>query len=150
MNAFSVFQGACIFFASSFVGIWLRKRCLRKAAFYRDYAGFLCYALEKIDCERMIVAEIIKTFESKSSDFSDLIHDKKCLAPLPDKELDDIRAFIGSIGKTDAENQIASLRSKSAESSRVTEKMCADLKKEGDLRFKLCVLLGAALFIILV
>ena len=150
MSALSVFAGACAFLSASLVGLWLKKRLVNKADFYMDYYDFLCYALEKISSERMVVSEIKRTFRGKSKEFSELLKGNEVSAPIGEKEKNEIEEYLSGIGSTDAECQIASLSSRAQTMKRFVENECATYKKDASLRFKLAVLIGAALFIILV
>lgn len=150
MSALSVFLGACAFFSASFIGLWLKKRLIKKAEFYKDYSEYLAFALEKIGYERTIVSEINTSFRGKSKEFSDLLNGNDPNVPIEEKRLSEIKEYISKIGTTDADTQIASLSSECAAMKRYVEKECAAFKKDAALRFKLAVLVGAALFVILV
>ena len=151
MNALSVFAGVLLFFACALVGMWLRKRCVRKALFYEEYYEFLLFALEKISYERMPVSEIKAGFhKGEKTDFCEFLMGKPVALPIPDGEIAEIGEYIGGIGTTDADTQIASLRGKCAELKRFTEERGVSFKKDGSLYFKLSVLIGIACFIIIV
>ena len=151
MNALSIFAGVCAFFSVAFVGLWLKRRLLRKAAFYEDYYSYLVYASEKISYERMPVTEINRTFlKGKTSEFCRFLYGEKVTPPLSDEEFGAIESYLAGIGKTDAETQIASLNAKVAEIKCHTESECVKYKKDGALYFKLSVLLGIVIFIILI
>ena len=146
----SIFAGICIFFSASFVGIWLKKRTLKKLSFYRSYYDFLSFASDKIAYERMVFSEIVRTFHSESREFSEVLSGGEPSFGLPDGEIAAVKEYLSGIGKTDAETQIASLRGKSAEIKALLDRDGAKWKKDASLYFKLSVLLGVALFIILV
>lgn len=150
MNALSVFIGVCAFFSASFVGLWLKKRLIIKADFYKDYYDYLCYASERIGYERTVVSEINATFRAKSKEFLSLLNGDKPNIGLSSKELEEIKNYLSKIGSTDAETQLASLASRCSSLKRFVEIDCANFRKEAGLRFKLSVLIGVALFIILV
>ena len=65
MSSMSIFAGVLLFFSSSLVGIWLRKRSTRKASFYDDYYAYLQYVLEKVSYERMPIGEINASFRQR-------------------------------------------------------------------------------------
>ncbi len=67
MSAVSIFAGVCVFFSSALVGLWLKRRFLRKATFYEEYYRYLVYTCEKISYERMPVAEIKSTFAKREN-----------------------------------------------------------------------------------
>ena len=146
----SIFVGICIFFSSSCVGLWVKKRYLKRLGFYQSYHDFLAYASDKIGYERMIFPEIVRTFRSESKEFSELLFGGRPSISISDDALSSVIEFIASIGTTDADTQLSSLRSKSAEISSLLEKEGAKWKKDATLYFKLSVLVGIALFIILV
>ena len=146
----SIVVGICVFFSSAFIGLWLKKRNLKKLAFYRSYYDFLCYCADKIGYERMILAEIIRTFSSESKEFTEILSGGEPSAGLTPTEILAVKDYLSAIGTTDAETQIASLRSKGAEIKQLLDREGVKWKKDASLYFKLAVLLGVALFIILV
>ena len=151
MSAVSIFAGVCVFFSSALVGLWLKRRFLRKATFYEEYYRYLVYACEKISYERMPVAEIKSTFAKREdTEFYRVLHGEDAAPPISDAELADVKKYLSEIGTTDADTQVASLRGKCAELKRFSEGQCAKFKKDGALYFKLCVLLGVVAFILIV
>lgn len=151
MSMLSVFAGVCGFFASAMIGLWLKKRLLRKAKFYENYYEYLTFATEKIAYERMPIGELNATFSLKyKGEFSDFLKGKAGGMPLGEGESSEIRDYLSGIGTTDAETQIASLKGKCAELKRFTENDCAKYRKDGSLYFKLSALLGLVIFILLV
>ncbi|MBO4478911.1 MAG: stage III sporulation protein AB [Clostridia bacterium] len=151
MNTASIFAGVCAFFSAALVGLWLKRRLLRKAAFYEEYYRYLVYASEKISYERMPVAEIMASFsKGEDSEFYRFLKGENVTVPLSEKELAEIGKYLSEIGTTDADTQIASLGAKCAELKRFSEGQCAKFKKDGALYFKLCVLLGVVAFILIV
>ncbi len=151
MNALSVFAGVCLFFASALVGLWIKKRFVRKAAFYEEYYRYLVFACEKISYERMPIAEIKAAFfKGEQTDFIRFLQGQAASAPLSDKELVEIGDYLSKIGTTDADTQVASLKGKCAELKRFSEEQCLKYKKDGALYFKLCVLFGVVAFILIV
>ena len=78
MNVISIIAGILLFFSSSLIGLWLRKRKTNKAKFYENYYSYLTYTLEKISYERMPVEEIKNTFSAKEpGEFSDFLIGKR-------------------------------------------------------------------------
>ena len=150
MNALSVFVGICAFFSASFVGLWMKKRLIKKADFYKDYYDYLCYASERIGYERTVVSEINETFHAKSKEFTAMLNGEDPNIGLTAKELEEIKTYLSKIGSTDAETQLASLASRCSSLKRFVENDCATFRKDAALRFKLSVLVGVALFIIVV
>ena len=151
MNALSVFAGVCLFFAAALIGLWIKKRFARKAAFYEEYYRYLVFASEKISYERMPVAEIKAGFsEGEETEFCRFLKGQSASPPLSEKELDEIGSYLSRIGTTDADTQVASLKGKCAELKRFSEEQCVKYKKDGTLYFKLCVLFGIVAFILIV
>ena len=151
MSAVSVFAGVCVFFSSALVGLWIKRRSLRKAAFYEEYYRYLVFASEKISYERMPIAEIKASFsKGEETEFYRLLQGEEVSIPVTENELSEVKKYLSEIGTTDADTQVASLRGKCAELKRFSEENCAKFRKDGALYFKLCVLLGIVAFILIV
>ena len=151
MSGLSIFAGVLLFFSSSLVGLWIRKRLTHKASFYEGYYRYLVFVKEKISYERMPIFEINEAFrKSEKGEFCDFLFGKTTTASLSDRESDEIRKYIDAIGTTDADTQIASLGGKCAELKRFEEESCVKYRKDGALYFKLAMLLGLVAFIIIV
>ncbi len=146
----SVFVGILAFFSASLVGMWLKKRSISKWKFYRDFQEYLLFAAEKISSERMPRAEIDAAFRSESKEFLGLLKGTSEAFSLKNEEILSVKEYLDSIGTSDAEAQLSSLRGKSAEIKRLLDTDGEKWRKEASLYFKLCVLVGVALFIILV
>ena len=146
----SILVGICIFFSASFVGIWLKKRALKKLAFYHAYYDFLLFASEKIGYERMVYDEIVRSFHSDSHEFAEILSGGDPSFGLPEAESHSVKEYLSGIGKTDADTQLSSLRAKAAEIKSLLDRDGTKWKKDASLYFKLAVLIGVALFIILV
>lgn len=150
MNALSVFSGVCAFFAAAVFGLWIKKRFVRRAAFYEDYYDYLLFASEKISYERMPLDELNARYcKRRSGDFSVYLREHD-VAFLREDEKIEVKSYLDTIGTTDADTQVASLSAKCAELKRFTENECAKYRKDGALYFKLAVLVGVAVFILLV
>ena len=145
----TVLVGILVFFAAALVGLWLKKRLVKRADFYRAYYDYLTFALEKISYERTPIDDIVRDFHSESAEFTDMLRGDAASAPLSDDKKLAVKGYLDSIGTTDAETQIASLRAKIAEVKKVLDEDAVKWRKDGTVYFKLCVLIGVALFIIL-
>ena len=151
MSSLSVFAGVCLFFACALIGLWLKKRLVKRASFYEDYYRYLVFAGEKIAYERMPLKEIIKNFsQGEKTDFNRFLAGESVSPPLSEKQLDEIKAYLSEIGTTDADTQTASLNAKCAEMKRFTDEQCVKFRKDASLYFKLFVLLGVVAFILIV
>ena len=151
MSVLSLFAGVCAFFSAAMIGLWIKKRLLKKAVFYQGYYDYLLFATEKIGYERMPIGELNANFLKKNAGiFPDYLAGRGETPPLSDATLAEIKEYLSGIGRTDAETQIASLRAKCAEIKRFVEGECVKYRKEGAMYFKLCALLGVVVFIILV
>ena len=151
MNFVTIFAGLCAFFSASVVGLWIKKRYIRKAVFYEGYYDYLQYCTDKISYERMPIGELNASFFKKNKgEFVSFLQQEEYTLPLSEEAIGEIREYLRGIGTTDAETQIASLRSKCAEMKRFTETECVKFRKDGALFFKISALVGAVLFIILV
>lgn len=150
MSFLSVFAGISAIFSTAFIGLWIKKRLIRKATFFEDYYAYILYATDKISYERMPLSELNEGFSrGKSGDFIDFLQGAEKNLPISDESLRGVSEYLSKIGTTDAETQVVSLKGKCAELKRVTETDCVKYRKDGALYFKLCVLFGAVLFIIL-
>ena len=145
----SIVVGVCAFFSASMVGIWLKRRQTEKCAFYKDFYDYLSFSEEKIAYERMPLADIKRLFHGESAAFRELLDGREVSLALPVEEILSVREYLDTIGTTDADTQLASLRSKCSELKKKLDGDVAKWKKESVLYFKLCVLAGVALFVIL-
>ena len=151
MNTVSVFSGVCLFFACALVGVWVKRRFMKRATFYEDYYHYLGFALEKISYERMPIKEIKASFsKGEKSEFCRLLLGEESAPPILEKEISEVKTYLSEIGTTDADTQIASLNGKCAEMKRFCDQQCVKYRKDGSLYFKLCVLLGVVAFILIV
>ena len=151
MNPGSVFAGVCAFFSAALVGLWVKRKLFRKAAFYADYYEYLVFANEKISYERMPIGELnARFFEKKKGEFISFLKGEKTEPPIKESEISEITRYLAGIGMTDADTQIASLNAKCAELKRFNEKEGVKYRKDGSLYFKLSVLVGIAAFVLLV
>ncbi len=151
MNSLSILSGVLLFFACSFVGLWLKKRFNRKASFYEEYYRYILYALDKISYERMPINEIKDSFcVGKVTEFTSYLLGDPSTSPLSEAEMENVGKYLSEIGTTDADTQIASLGGKCAEMKRFCENDVVKYRKDGTLYFKLSVLLGIVAFIIIV
>ena len=151
MSLLSVLAGAFAFFAAATVGLWIKKKAIRKAVFYEEYYEYLQYVSEKISYERMPIGELnANYFKKKNGLFAAYLRGEMSACPLREEEINEVKAYLDTIGTTDADTQIASLGAKCAELKRFTETSCVKYRKDGALQFKLAVLVGIALFILLV
>ena len=124
---------------------------IRKARFFEDYYAYILFATDKIAYERMPLGELNDRFsEGKKGDFVSFLRGDKSGTSLSEEALRSVSDYLSKMGTTDVETQVSSLKGKSAELKRFVESDCAKYRKDGSLYFKLCVLLGAVLFIILV
>ena len=151
MNMITVFAGVLLFFSAALIGLWVKRRFIRKAAFYESYYRFLQYAWDKISYERMPIGEIKSSYcHGKSDEFCEYLQGESAAPPLSEGEMASIAKYLSSIGTSDADTEIALLSGKCSELKRFTEENCAKLRKDGTLYFKLAVLLGVVAFIIIV
>ncbi|MBQ7713210.1 MAG: hypothetical protein IJT69_05270 [Clostridia bacterium] len=150
MIALSVFAAACGFFAAASVGLWLKRKLIRKASFYEGYYDYLLFAYEKISYERMPIGELNAQYLlRKNGEFSSYLKGETTKGFLSDGQLAEVKEYLDGIGTTDADTQIASLASKCSELKRFTETECTKYRKDGALYFKLSVLVGVAILILL-
>ena len=150
MTVGTIFAGVCAFFSAAFVGLWIKKKMIRKANFYEEYYDYLLFVSEKIAYERMPIGELNGNyFKRKKGEFAAFLKGELLASPLKDGEIAEVRAYLDSIGTTDADTQIGSLQAKCAEMKRFTETECVKYKKDAALYFKLCALIGLAALILL-
>ena len=141
MNQISLFPGLCMFFACAFVGMWIKRRMMLKAEFYEDYYQYLLYVTEKIGFERMPIAEIKSSFLSgKKTVFKEFLSGERVSLPLSEGKTQEISHYLSSIGTTDVDTQMMTLKAKCAELKRYNDEECSKFRKDGSLYFKLGVL----------
>lgn len=151
MNTLTILAGVLLFFSTSLVGLWVKRRFIRKASFYESYYRYLQYARDKISYERMPIGEINTSYcKGKKDEFCDYLQGKTVALPLSEGEIDEVRRYLSAIGTSDADTELATLGGKCSEMKRFTEENCVKYRKDGTLYFKLAVLLGVVAFIIIV
>lgn len=152
---------AGLFFAigSAMLGLSLRKYFKQRHCIYRDLWEFSTMAKQNIEFLKTPIPSIVKEFgrDKKSkvarlleSYFLDNEKDKNTLKELKKVENKDLELFLGMLGKYSQKEQIAEISKYEAKFQSLEVKTAEEEKRLGNMYFKLCVLLGIALLVIVV
>lgn len=154
--------GIALFALSSFFGLNYKKKCKERAKFYKELYEFNLHLSEQISYAKTPLPQIIISFAMlKDSLFAGLLKDfgkelnmgaqgDYAIKYIGENEKEEVLRFLRGLGKTDADNQLISLaedkqwikaRKDSAENEEITK---------GKLYYKLAVILGIALLIIVI
>ena len=150
--------GGLIALVCAYVGVIIKKRFKSRQKFFedaRDYFAFFEREITSFKTPMPIVNEKFAT--SKRGEFANFLKEyfdktsqKKNNSPLKTDEKTMLEEALGGLGKSAYGEQLQYLKRWQGEYSKVAEKAAADNKKYGGMYFKLCVLLGIAVIILLV
>ena len=140
---------SALFTIAVYLGISIRRKYKKRAAFYREYLAFLTFAEERVTASRAPRAEIIRSFPSSSALLSMLTGNGEVPSFLG-KNGEAIRAFFDRFGLSDYTNTVSSVQE---EKARVSS-LCAVAEKEyagkGAMIQKLCLLGGISAVILVI
>ncbi len=147
-----------------YVGVLIKRRYRHKEEFYKSACDFATYLSSEIGFKKTPIPEIAEKFsKGKSGAFESFLKDVvdrlkrgekvTCdnteLARFKTEEKEEMLDFLGSLGKTELKDQLA-LAARFAARMQERHKKCEeDSKRLGGMYFKLCVLLGLAIILIL-
>ncbi len=154
--------GIALFALSSFFGINYKKKCKERSRFYKELYEFVLHLTEQISYAKTPLPQIIKSFAMlKESVLGNLLKEytvelekgeqlEYSVKYLNEREKQEVLSFFRGLGKTDAENQITSLgESKQWINSKKEHTQKEELSK-GNLYYKLAIIIGIALLIIVI
>lgn len=154
--------GIVLFTICSYIGLRYKKKCTARAAFYSELFDFCLYLTEQIAYSKTPLPTIFRSFSlGKNSEISQLLLDfcdelqqsepkEYVIKYLNEYEISEVLIFFRSLGKTDAENQLIKLAESKQRIKNKKELTQSEQTSKGKLYFKLAVIIGIALLIIVV
>lgn len=158
----TIIAGSILFCVTSFMGIQVKKYYKNKEIFFKEMKDFSYFAENKISLLKTPIKEIIISFiQDKKGEtkkilsemllFFDDNDDKHCSSIFLNKnESELIFDFLKNIGKTDLKNVVVLIRAFRNDISDLYEKSKIEYTKKGVLYYKLLVLAGIALMLIVI
>lgn len=159
--------GGLLAIGSALIGIVVRRHYKQRHEIYADICAFTALLKSEISFLKTPLCSVIKEFvEGKKSIMTtalkkygdDLNHGKVNenyadvleLPPLNIKEKNEIAKFLRSLGKLPMREQLGELQSFETKFLELEKKSAEESKRLGGMYFKLCVLLGIALMIVVI
>lgn len=151
-----------LFALSAYFGVHYKKRCSLRAAFYSDLYDFAIFLSEQIAYSKTPLPTIFRDFAlGKTGAFSELINaysielaggtpEEYKLKFLNEAEKNEALVFFRGLGKADAERELAKLGENKQRIKSKKEITESEVKSKGKLYFKLAVIIGIALMIIVI
>lgn len=163
----SLIAGAILFFCSAYIGIEIRKYYRKRVRFFSLWLEFIDQLTTQISYLRTPLYEIIDSFlKDKKGEFCDVLlkykgqiskiddcdksinsHcDKLGFLKAQEKEL--FNGFFKMLGKTDWNTQVLNLKNYRQNVLEIQQLTIKNLKQNGFLAYKLGILIGIAILII--
>lgn len=136
-----------VIICSVYIGSLLKKKYKKRGALFSDYERFIGYCTERISTSLTPIDELKRSFLC-DKDFRSLLNGEKCEV-LTKREYEELGNFINGIGKSDCENTLSVLSKEREHALSLKEKGGEDVKKKGDLYFKLSIILGLAIALVI-
>lgn len=165
MQLFGLIFGGIICIAVSFVGLVIKQKYKANSDFMSAYVDFIGYAKTEISNNKTPIFNIIDNYSAKESNIftkvlsviscnlkKDIMdnnsYPKEC-ALVDKKRIKSLIVDIESIGKYDSVTEVNKLKSIEERTQKEALKTAEKYKKDGVMAFKLSVLIGIAIMIIL-
>lgn len=162
-----IVSGALLCVGSSLIGMAVRRHFKGRNEIYLDICVFLNVLKNEIGCLKTPIGGVVKNFcEEKKGAFAAVLKqyyedlnkgmvnenyiEKIQLKELKAAEKKEIFKFLTSLGKLPLKEQMLEIESWSQKFSDAQKKTQEEAKRLGGMYFKLCVLLGFALMIIVI
>lgn len=151
-----------LFALSAYFGLYQKKRCTLRAAFYSELYDFAIFLSEQIAYSKTPLPAIFQNFAlGKTGAFRELldVYSGELAGKVPEEyklkflneaEKNETLVFFRGLGKQDAERELAKLGESKQRIKTKKEITEAEVKSKGKLYFKLAVIIGIALMIIVI
>ena len=153
---FKIIIGIILFGLCSFVGIKIRQQFSKREKFYHDLSSFCLFLREQINFSKAPLPQIAEKFQLNcSKDFAQVLDGLKggingeYPKYLKEKGKVEIKSFFDRLGKSDLDSQLRLIDEHKRKIDFVYETAKNDKKKKGELGYKLSLMAGIALLIIL-
>lgn len=150
--------GGLIALVCAYVGVIVKKRYKNRQKFFEDARDYFAFFEREITSFKTPMPTVNDEFtKAKGGEFANFLKEyfekppkKKSIAILKNDERIMLEEALGGLGKSAYDEQLKYLKRWQGEYSKIAEKAAAENKKYGGMYFKLCVLLGIAVIILLV
>lgn len=145
-----------------YIGLLIKRRYASRVTFFKSASAFCIMLSDELSMRKTPIPAVVSKFTAgRKGVFEDLLcewaqnaklgknsdFDKYKL--LKNDETKDVATFLDTLGKTDLRDQIAHVKHYKEAFDRKTTECETQSKKQGSMYFKLCVLLGIAIILIL-
>ena len=145
-----VLLGAAVCVAVSLVGFWLRRRYLARAALYSDWQSFLVEVGEQIGYLLTPLPQIVRGYcEGHLGALSTALTNDRAPDCLRAEEWNDLKKVLDDLGDSDLEGQRSHLSLALSSAEEKARKARDEVGSKGNLYAKLCVILGLALWLLM-
>lgn len=145
-----------------YIGVLIKKKYTARVRFFKSATEFCSMLDDELSMRKTPIPEVITKFlDGRAGDFESYIThrcnlsrgrnvdaDYKCRL-LKNDEAKDMDTFLSMLGKTDLKDQLSHVAHYEKVFEKKTEECSEQSKKNGSMYFKLCVLCGLAIILIL-
>ncbi len=145
-----------------YIGLLIKRRYAARVKFFKSATEFCQMLQDELSMRKTPIPEICTKFlDERKGQFEDFLLDwcekikaqedidkDKCRL-LKNDEIKDLNTFLFSLGKTDLKDQLSHVAHYEKYFEKKTSECEEQSKKTGSMYFKLCVLLGLAVILIL-
>lgn len=158
----SIIFAGCIMLISSYIGIYVKLYYKKRNALFCDLSNFAKYINQRIKSTHDLIPEVIASFHPNSEELSKICNNldeyknKKCeLSTVFDSkyiksEKDLLINYFEKLGKNDFENEIRLSDEFVTETAEIQTLTNVEVKQKGELIFKLCIMGGLLVSILIV
>lgn len=149
-----------------YIGVIIKQHYVEREKYYRSLCEFITVLSTELSYKKTPLTQIIQGFREgrkgeivntldefmsrRRKDESDnAIAEKMEIKHLKPAEKKEVLAFLGELGKSALDEQLAVVARAEKKFDMCRSKCAEESKKQGGMYFKLCVLLGLALIVIL-
>lgn len=158
-----IIGGGLLALIACYIGVLVKRRYRQRYLFYKSASEFARSLHSELSTLKTPVPEVVKTFlKSHNGDFENMLekwlqtsltYDKQNeeiydISLLKEDEKRQMQAFLSSLGKSVLSEQIAHINSFQKAFDEKMSECDAESKKLGNMYFKLCVLIGLAVLLI--
>lgn len=145
--------GGLIALVCAYVGVIVKRRYKTREKFFKDASDYFAFFEKELTFKKTPLPEINREFaKTRNGEFVLLVAngaEKPKLPFLKPDERQGVESALAGLGKSVYEEQVAYVKRWQAEFKEKADKSANENKKYGGMYFKLCVLLGIALLILI-
>lgn len=136
-----------VIMCSIYIGAYLKKLYKRRSEFYSDYEGFIGFCYEKISTMLTPIDKLKNDFLC-NKDFKLYLRGER-VEILSKREKDELNFVVSGLGHSDCENTLEVLSREREKAHALKGKADEEIKKKGDLCFKLSIIIGLAIALVI-